>query len=325
MPRDLPLFVVRGHFGQGTGSDMTSLDARGRARTLVPDVGAAVRIGSFDALGHVFAVSSDDEALGLLVDQAFAALAVGTETDRRYRVRNRNGHFDLRWLDEPVVERTDRPGVLAWLQWDVNRRAVQAADADLVLHAGCVALRRRAVVISGRSGCGKSTLVAALAGAGLEYLTDEAVPVDLTTGQVRVYPRPMALDDHSLVLLPEIEPLRCSQVADSYKRVVAPLPGSVCSERVPLDVALVLFPERGVSAPTVLEPISTGDAIVRLAENSFNFPRHGRDAIDALALLVQGAPSYRVVGDDLRTTVSAVSVALEHTVMRPGQYRRNVS
>jgi hypothetical protein len=88
---------------------------------------------------------------------------------------------------------------------------------------------------------------------------------------------------------------------------------------------LVLFPERGVSGTTVLEPIGTGDAIVRLAENSFNFPRHGRDAIDALALLVQGAPSYGVVGDDPRTAASAVIDALEQTVVRPGQHWRNVS
>ena len=156
----------------------------------------------------MFGVRCDDGTLAQLVDEAFAVLAVSTETDRWYRVRNRNEHFELRWLDEPVVERTDRPGVLAWLQWDINRRAVAAADEDLVLHAGCVARDSHAIVVSGQSGCGKSTLVAALVAAGLEYLTDEAVPVELHTGQVRAFPRPMSLDEHSLDLLPEIAPLR---------------------------------------------------------------------------------------------------------------------
>ena len=95
-----------------------------------------------------------------------------------------------------------------------------------------------------------------------------------------------------------------SELGDTHKRVVAPRLGTAAVERTPLDVMLVLFPERDPSGLTVLEPISAGDAIIRLAENSFNFPRHGRDAIDALALLVQGAQAYRVVGDDPRTAAS---------------------
>jgi hypothetical protein len=75
----------------------------------------------------------------------------------------------------------------------------------------------------------------------------------------------------------------------------------------------------------MLEPISAGEAIVRLAEKSFNFPRHGRDAIDALALLMRGAQSYRVVGDDPRTAASAVIEALEHAVTHAGQCWRKVS
>ncbi len=36
----------------------------------------------------------------------------------------------------------------------MNRRAVVAADRDLVLHAGCVAHDGRAIVVSGASGTG---------------------------------------------------------------------------------------------------------------------------------------------------------------------------
>jgi hypothetical protein len=171
-------------------------------------------------LGHVFAVECDDEPLLGLVEEAFAALAVAVPADRTYRIDMRDGWFDLRWMQELVSAGADRAGVLAWLQWDVNRRAVTAADADLVLHAGCVARDGLAVLVSGTSGCGKSTLVAALLAQGCQYVTDDAVPVDLGAGRIRAYPRPMALDDHSLDLLPEIAPLRVAMDAVRHKRVV---------------------------------------------------------------------------------------------------------
>jgi hypothetical protein len=90
-------------------------------------------------------------------------------------------------------------------------------------------------------------------------------------------------------------------------------------------VALVLFPERDASGLTVLEPVSRGEAIVRLAENAFNFPSHGRDGIDALALLAQRAEAYRFVGDDPRAAAIAVIDVLEQAPSHPGQGWRKVS
>src|SRR5207302_7402643 len=128
---------------------------------------------------------------------------------------------------------------------------------------------------------GKSTLVAALVALGLDYLTDEAVPVGLKDGRVRAFPRPMALDDHSLELLPEVIPLRLPRSEVDQKRVIAVRCSSTVVDVRPFEVALVVFPERDDSGLTLLQPISRGDAIVRLAENAFNFPSHGRHGIDA--------------------------------------------
>jgi len=285
---------------------MTSLDPRGRARTPVPDQGAAVRTGSFDALGHVFAVRCDDPSFGLFVEAAFQALAVTAEPDGWYDLRSHHGRSELTWEDKVVAGSTDRASAFGWLRWDVNRRAVASADAEVVLHAGCVAQGEHAIVISGAVGCGKSTLVAALTSEGLEYLTDEAVPVDVCTGQVRAFPQPMALDDHSLDLLPEIAALPSPPDTVFHKRVVPLHPSRAALEHSVFDVAMVLFPERDASGLTILEPVSRGEAVLRLAEECFNFPDHGGGAIDALALLSQGAVAYRVTGDDPRAAASAV-------------------
>jgi hypothetical protein len=281
--------------------------------------------GSFDALGHVFAVSCDDPGLAAVIERAFAALAVLGDPAGWYRVRRHDDRFDLSWGGETLVSSADCSTVLSWLQWDVNRRAVLAADADLVLHAGCVARDGRAIVVSGASGVGKSTLVAAFVAQQCDYVTDEALPVEISTGHVRAFPRPLALDDHSLDLLPEIAPLRAPPDHATHKRLVMMKPGLDVREHPRLEVAMVLFPERDASGLTVMEPVSRGEAVVRLAGNAFNFPSHGRDAIDALARMVQGANAYRIVGDDPRAAASAALGAFAEAESSARHARRTPS
>ena len=227
------------------------------------------------------------------------------------------------------------PSAFGWLRWDVNRRAVASADAEVVLHAGCVAQDEHAIVISGAVGSGKSTLVAALVSEGLEYLTDEALPVDVCTGRVRAFPHPMALDDRSLDLLPEIAALPSLPDAVFHKRVVPLHPSRSALEHPSFDVAMVLFPERDASGLTIIEPVSRGEAVIRLAEECFNFPNHGRSAIDALARLAHGAVAYRVMGErppsrrergrrHARNPVLALRVARKEPFMSEGMSRRDL-
>jgi len=51
-----------------------------------PPAALAVRTGSFDALGHVFAVECDDPGVAALLERAFAALATADEPSERYRI-----------------------------------------------------------------------------------------------------------------------------------------------------------------------------------------------------------------------------------------------
>jgi hypothetical protein len=280
----------------------------------------SAQTGSFDALGHVFAVSCGDAALAMHLEETFAALAVPGEPTGWYRVRGHGDRFGLTWRGENVVACTNGASVLASLHWDVNRRAVAAADTDLVLNAGCVVRDGRAIVVSGPPGCGKSTLAAALVAHRCDYLNDEAVPVDIARGQVRPFPRPLLLDDHSLDLLPEIPALRSAFSGGNHKRTVVIKPRPDLLEHQPLDVAMVLFPEREPSAVTQLRPMTRGDAIVRLAEHAFNFPNHQQDAINALTLMMQNADAYRVVGDDPRAATSAALDALAGTALRAAQH-----
>lgn len=75
---------------------------------------------------------------------------------------------------------------------DVEVALSRAIDGRILVHAGAVEWRGRAILLPGRSGSGKSELVAALVRAGAEYLSDEFAVLD-REGKVHRYRRPMAL------------------------------------------------------------------------------------------------------------------------------------
>lgn len=63
----------------------------------------------------------------------------------------------------------------------------------LCMHAGVVAGAYCMLVVPGHSGLGKTTLVAALVQRGFGYVSDECLAVDLVTGLVEPFARPLGL------------------------------------------------------------------------------------------------------------------------------------
>jgi len=220
------------------------------------------------------------------------------------------GHLHVSWDGRSPVSSPDCAGALEWLRRDVIRRAVVAADGDLVLHAGCVARGDAAVLVSGAPSSGTSTLVAALVARGLTYVADEAVPLDLVSAKVRAFPGPLALDDHSLDLLPEVTPLRMPRRRPEIRHLIVAGP-PVRRPAAPRHVAMVLFAERDGAGITVMEPIRPDAAVVKLAQQTFNLPSHVEAAIDVLSRVTERAPAFRVMGDDPHAAADAVLEALD--------------
>jgi hypothetical protein len=73
--------------------------------------------------------------------------------------------------------------------------AVTSRTPLLATHAAVVTRQGVTAVIPGSSGSGKSTLALALLRRGWSYASDEAFALDRATGEVRPYPRPMAVGD----------------------------------------------------------------------------------------------------------------------------------
>jgi hypothetical protein len=62
-----------------------------------------------------------------------------------------------------------------------------------IVHAGCLSVEGRGVIISGRSGMGKSTLTAHLATRGMGFLSDELAPISRRTGMIDAVPMPIGI------------------------------------------------------------------------------------------------------------------------------------
>jgi hypothetical protein len=138
--------------------------------------------------------------------------------------------------------------------------AVLTASPYLGIHAGVVAANGRAVAFPAASGVGKSTLVAACLQAGMSYVSDEALCLDWTTGDLVPYPRPIGLSDKSCRLL-GLTPDPVTETALSAAMLGAK------HAATPLQLShLVLLNESN----TGLEPVSRNVGVAELLKRSFN-------------------------------------------------------
>jgi len=198
---------------------------------------------------------------------------------------------------------------LDYLVWHVNQRVIAASTEHLLLHAGCVVDRDRAIVVAAPSGGGKSTFVAALVRAGCAYATDECVAIDPRTGHTTGYARAIGLKAGSWPFFPELTD--AAEASDTYETpnryATAATLGSTTSA-APAEPAVLCFPERHDTraGADVLSPIGRADAIVRLAEQSFNFDAFGTERLPLLARVAAASVCCRVDVTDLERAVDAV-------------------
>lgn len=223
------------------------------------------------------------------------------------RRRGRTGIVRV-YLDGGLVLRAaSEAAALDYVLWRASRETIDRAEDFLVLHAGAVSWRGRAVVLPAPPDSGKTTLTAALTRAGLRYLTDEASFLELGSGRLHPFPRPLWMETGTLTLMPDLRdtlPPFITAPRINYHIDPADLrPRAIGS---PCHVRYVVFPTYLRGAATALEPVSRAESIVALAENSFNAQRLGARGVRLLGDVVSGAECYRLVMGDLVSAVEAV-------------------
>lgn len=184
------------------------------------------------------------------------------------------------------------------LEWGLNWCVTSQCHRWLILHAAVLARNGRALILPGEPGAGKSTLTALLSHlGGWRLLSDEQTILVPETGEVLPIPRPISLKNQSIdVVRHWIPQARITEpVQDTGKGVVAHVKPPAEAVAAMADVALpawIVFPRYQAGVEASLDPVSPGNALLRLVDQSFNYQLHGERGFECLADLVGRCPAF---------------------------------
>jgi hypothetical protein len=294
------------------------------------------------ALSHHFVVCCDDASLGTYIEGLLGSLRPGDEVESgdvaRYDVTvssssssssSRPGCVDVHRDGEIVVLDVPPGDAVATLVWDVNRLAAERSGEYLLFHSGGLeAAEGVGLLVPAASGSGKSTLTAGLARAGLGYLSDELVALELdgaVPGRLLPYPKPITVKPGSFTALASMEPgpfgdgwFGESSGSESGSGSGSGSDGSEDEWQVPVGEgtglrvgspcrpAYVIVPRYDAGAETALTRLSETEAFFALALHAVNMLPHGADATSALGRLAADCECYALAMSDLDAACALV-------------------
>lgn len=255
---------------------------------------------SYRALSYGFRVRTNLPRAGFLLDRLLAPFrartANGVPTYDLVYTKAERFPFTL-FLDGSRVQQVESAAsMLDFVLANMTVQAVELMEDFVALHAAAAAWDRRGIIFPGQPDAGKTTLVAGLTQVGFAYLSDEAALIDPRTGLLHPFPRALAMDSQSLDAIPGLRQ-KLPPDHDQFMRFrfhVAPddlRPGAVGR---PCRVEYVIAPKYEAGSETTLEPMSRAEALMTLAENSFNMVRFGALAVESLHRAMEGVRGYRL-------------------------------
>jgi hypothetical protein len=148
---------------------------------------------------------------------------------------------------------------------DLELWVAEHARRHVFVHAGCVLVDGRAVLMPGRSMSGKTSLTAALIRTGASYWSDEYAVLD-SRGSVRPYPRLLAIRPYD---------------GGPPQRVTAADLGSPTGHG-PRPVGLVVVLRYDADAGWDVRPVTRGQAVLQLLDNTIPARSRPRAVLTAL-------------------------------------------
>jgi hypothetical protein len=267
---------------------------------------------SYQAFSYGFRVRSNVPRAGFVLDRLLAPFRArgsnGVPTYYLVRMQGERFPFSLYLDDVRIQEVESASSMIDYVLADVTINAVEGMDNFVALHAAAAAWGGRGLVFPGQPDAGKTTLVAGLTQVGFAYLSDEAALIDPETGFLHPFPRALAMDQGSVDAIPGLRQ-KLPPDHDELMRFryhIAPddlRPGAVGR---PCRVHFIIAPRYEPGGETVLEPVSRAEALMNLAENSFNFVRFGARAVKSLRKAMEGVRCYRLRVGNLEDSVRAV-------------------
>ena len=266
--------------------------------------------GRFRALGATFCFEVEDPALAVHLSDVWSHTSEPGDAEHRYVLARSQGH-DHDWVvtcdGANLCAANDGSDALAYLLWHVNRTVIDGTHDHVIVHAAGALAASGAVVLAAPMDAGKTTTVAGLVGAGLGYLTDEAIAVVPHDGTVRSFPKPLSVDPGSFGVLAHARPQGLDRWT-SKKWHVGPtsLHPDAVAPPGPHVVAAVVFPKYVVGAQTEIAPVHPADAVLLLIENCFDLMALGDIGFRGLVHMVREVPCHRLTIGNLDDAVRLV-------------------
>lgn len=219
--------------------------------------------------------------------------------------------YTLHRDDQQVAASHDCGAVISQLLWHISGDTVELAQGYLLIHAGAVVTPAgHGVVILGESGSGKTTLVAALVQEGFGYLSDEAAAIELDTGLVHPWPRPLgfkpaarSLPRFARLFPPASEDPSTASSNESHVAIGHIRPGAISG---PCRIRHVIDHSYEPGAPTRMEPVSRAIAVVQMGSAAPRLRSEGDRGLAVLMNVMRGAQAHRLVSGDLEQSMQAV-------------------
>lgn len=201
------------------------------------------------------------------------------------RIKRSAGNYIMQ-SGETVHEVSCEQWLLQAVKYEVIMGLIRARPDLLWFHAGAVAFDTGAVVFAAPGGGGKSTLVAWLCQQGWRYLSDDVLPLELTTGNILPFPQTPRVRHNTGELVASD---RLSEVPKFDVTLDLDL---IC--RSPLPIRALVFPsfDRQISAQIL--PYSPGTAALELLRNCINFTDHKQAAVQQICEIVKHLPAFEL-------------------------------
>jgi hypothetical protein len=210
--------------------------------------------------------------------------SVVTPLSHRHNVR----HLSVLYGDHTRLIRTERmKDLLDSFESDLDLHIAANSQDRLFIHAGAVRWRGHTIMIPGRSRTGKTTLVAEFLKSGAAYYSDDFAAMD-RAGNVHPYPRDLSVRTQS----------------SGSERIRPEEFGAARAH--PGTISLVLLTEYAKHAQWIPQPISRGQGMLRLLENTPSARKQLGFALGVLQKAVETAEIHQGYRGEKEQTVREV-------------------
>ncbi len=185
----------------------------------------------------------------------------------------------------------------AMFEWGLNWVIANNAHQYLIIHAAVIERNGVVCILPGTPGSGKSTLCAALVCKGWRLLSDEMALISTATGDIYPVPRPVSLKNQSIEIIQNYSSgaVMGEVVMDTAKGTVSHMrPPQMSVEQSAQQGApgLIVFPKYTAGEEPCLVSLTRASALLKVAENSFNYSVLGLQGFDVLGDLISKCDCY---------------------------------